>query len=226
MSVNWNVRKNSCINRHRRLHLRLRLIQGLILLLAVGFVVSSSSVPAIAAEPEIAAEPQKDLTRSIEPTKLALIEEVLNLANLDNTIDRMWTACLKKISGDIYKLSCRDFTANTTLSTAEQEEKARAQTRKLMENLSARFKDEYYRSYRAIYRDIYDQFFSQEDLIAMKTFFGSSAGRKSKEIMPRMIKEMVGELKESVNPRIKSCLRKRLEEMEAARAKEAEESKI
>ena len=226
--MNWNVRKNSCINRHRRLHLRLRLrlILGLILLLAVGFVVSSSSVPAIAAEPEIAAEPQKDRTRTIEPARLALIEEVLNLANLDNTIDRMWTACLKKISGDIYKLSCRDFTANTTLSTAEQEEKARAQTRKLMENLSARFKDEYYRSYRAIYRDIYDQFFSKEDLIAMKTFFGSAAGRKSKEIMPRMIKEMVGELKESVNPRIKSCLRKRLEEMEAARAKEAEESKI
>ncbi|MBI1268942.1 DUF2059 domain-containing protein [bacterium] len=182
----------------------------------VGF---STVLPAVAND-------SKKSGQSIAPSKLALIKEVLDLANLDNTIDRMWTACLKKISADLYKLSLRDFSANTTLSTAEQEEKAREQARKLTENLSAHFKEEYYRSYKEIYIDIYDQFFSQEDLEAMKAFFGTEAGRKSKAITPRMIKELVVELKERVNPRIKSSLRKRLEDMDAARAKEAEESKI
>lgn len=182
------------------------------------FVGFSTVLPAVATESQSG--------QSITPSKLALIKEVLDLANLDNTIDRMWTACLKKISSDLYKLSLRDFSANTTLSTAEQEEKAREQARKLTENLSAHFKEEYYRSYKEIYIDIYDQFFSQEDLEAMKAFFGTEAGRKSKAITPRMIKELVVELKERVNPRIKSSLRKRLEDMDAARAKEAEESKI
>ncbi|HMO21758.1 MAG TPA: DUF2059 domain-containing protein, partial [Candidatus Melainabacteria bacterium] len=80
----------------------------------------------------------------------------------------------------------------------------------------------YFRLYKEIYIDIYDQFFSQEDLEAMKTFFGTESGRKSKEITPRMIKELVAELKDRVNPRIKSSLRKRLEDMDAARTKEAE----
>ena len=211
--MNWSVRRNCCIDKRSRLF-------GAFCCLAMAVFIGISAVlPAVATD-------SKQSGHSISPSKLALIKEVLNLANLDNTIDRMWTACLKKISADLYKLSLRDFIANTTLSAAEQEEKAQEQARKLTENLSGHFKEEYFRLYKEIYIDIYDQFFSQEDLEAMKTFFGTESGRKSKEITPRMIKELVAELKDRVNPRIKSSLRKRLEDMDAARTKEAEESKI
>lgn len=160
--------------------------------------------PALAQEAEAKV---KELT----PESRVLIDKILDLSDINSTIDRMWKAAVHRMGNDLYKLALRDAAKNKSLSKEKQRAQADDVVNRVLDNLSKRFKDEYKNEYVKIYRDIYNQFYTKEDLEIIYEFYNSETGKKTKRVLPGMIKEGIGDLKEQIDLKVKKCLMKRLQ---------------
>ena len=92
--------------------------------------------PALAQEAEAKV---KELT----PESRVLIDKILDLSDINSTIDRMWKAAVHRMGNDLYKLALRDAAKNKSLSKEKQRAQADDVVNRVLDNLSKRFKDEY-----------------------------------------------------------------------------------
>lgn len=138
------------------------------------------------------------LPAAAAPPSDAQIDRLLVVMRAQDTV----AAMLPQIEASQRQMVAQ-ITAGQTLTAQQQ-----ASFERIMEKSNARIRDTLtWKTLEPIYRDIYRQTFSAEDVDAMVGFYGSPAGGRVLDKMPQLIQQSMGAMQQLVVPMLKDMQR-------------------
>ena len=153
---------------------------------------------------------------TITPEKRALIRELFEVTGLTKNMDAMLDAIGKQQERELPKSIAQTIARDRNLSMQERaalEEKLRQSSLRATRRMNEVFRQiNYLQIFADIAEPIFDKHFTESELKEWVAFYKSPLGKKSVELMPIMMAEMMPKMSEALFPRIQAEMDKIIED--------------
>ena len=161
-----------------------------------------------------AQEPATQPSQSISPVKLALIKELLELANSKKTMDAMMKAQAEQMDKQMPDMVWQMVENMKELKalTAAQREEVRAQVTASTLQAGRRTYDlimekiDFNKVVEEISVPLYDKYFSESEVSDLVVFYKSATGKKILEIMPNLVSESMTRASVVIMPKVSEVI--------------------
>lgn len=143
---------------------------------------------------------------SVTPEKRELIKELLEVTGGAKSIDTMMEAMGRQQEQDLPRLMAQAATRERNLTPAERaelERKLKESTVRVNKRMREAFQRINYQQMLAdIAASIFGKYFTESELRDWIAFYKSPVGKKSIELMPQMMTEMMAQMSKTLFPKI------------------------
>lgn len=161
-----------------------------------------------------AQDPATQPSQSISPVKLALIKELLELANSKKTMDAMMKAQAEQMDKQMPDMVWQMVENMKELKalTAAQREEIRAQVTASTLRAGSRTYDlimekiDFNKVVEDISVPLYDKYFSESELSDLVVFYKSATGKKILEVMPNLVSESMTRASVVIMPKVSEVI--------------------
>jgi hypothetical protein len=154
--------------------------------------------------------------KTITPEKSALIKELFEATGLTQNMDAMLDAVSKQQERELPKSIAQSVARDRNLTPEEQaalEERLRQSSLRATRRMNEVFRQiNYLQLFADIAAPIFDKHFTESELKDWIAFYKSPVGRKSVELMPVMMAEMMPKMSDALFPRIQAEMDKIIED--------------
>lgn len=176
-------------------------------LIALVLILSANSTPA--------QEPAPTPAQNVSPEKLALIRELLELANAKGTVDAILKAEAQQLEKDLPELAWQAAANMPALKSLNPTEREAFHQEVIASSISAgrkmdellREKIDFGKLVEDISVELYDKYFTEAELRDLVAFNKSSTGKKVIETMPKLFAESMARAAEIIGPKAIEAIR-------------------
>jgi hypothetical protein len=153
---------------------------------------------------------------TITPEKRALIKELFEVTGVTKNLDTMLDTISKQQEKDLPKSIAQSVARDRNLTPrerAELEEQVKQSSLRATQRMNEVFRRiDYMQIFTDIAAPIFDKHFSESELKEWIAFYKSPVGKKSVELMPAMMMEMMPKMSEALFPKIQAEMDKIIED--------------
>lgn len=153
---------------------------------------------------------------TVTPEKRALIKELFEATGFTKNMDAMLDAVSKQQERDLPKSIAQSVARDRNLTPEEQaalEEQIRQSSLRATKRMNDVFRQmNYLQIFADVAAPIFDKHFTEGELKEWIAFYKSPVGKKSVELMPVMMAEMMPKMSEALFPRIQAEMDKIIED--------------
>jgi hypothetical protein len=164
----------------------------------------------------------------IPEQKRALIREILQITNTQINPNQFIDAILLQEEQSLPDRIARDLEENKEL-TPEEREKMRKNLTETAVRMSARLREvlpariNFAVEIENLIYPLYDKYFTESDLKEMIAFYQTPAGRKTLEVMPKMMLDAIKQIDQVLMPKMQKIVKEIIQEEEKRMARPATE---
>lgn len=152
------------------------------------------------------------------PDKKNLLKELLILTNVQGNAEAVRQTISSQIEKDVLQLLTQAVNSNGRSLSEENRDKAKQMVEESAKRASQRFevlsaqKVNYSQLVEEVSYEMYDKFYTTDELKDLISFYKSATGQKSIKVMPQLFAESMLRTSERLNPQLQSLIKEVMDE--------------